>query len=427
VHVIVLLTGASGFLGSHLAEALRRAGHEVVAAVRDPKSRECGPNIARAVAADFTRDFDPQVWLPRLTGIDLVINAVGILRERGGQTFDSIHLRAPKALFAACAQAKVRVIQISALGADAAASSGYHLSKKAADDALLALVPTAVVVQPSLVYGAGGTSAHLFTLLASLPLIPLPGRGEQRVQPIHVDDLAKAVVVLAESDLYRGERVSLVGARPLTLRDFLATLGSEMGKGRARFLPVPMPLVALGTRTASLMPGSLLDSETLQMLNRGNTADHTATERLLGRPPRPVEAFIPREAARNIRTAAALGWLAPVLRIAIALVWIVTGLVSIAVYPVAESYALLARVGITGWMAPVALYGAAALDLLFGIATLAAKRRRLLWIAQAAVILAYSALITWRLPEFWAHPYGPILKNLPMLASIWLLYELEDR
>ncbi|MDQ4147499.1 MAG: DoxX-like family protein, partial [Pseudomonadota bacterium] len=91
------------------------------------------------------------------------------------------------------------------------------------------------------------------------------------------------------------------------------------------------------------------------------------------------------------------------------------------------SYALLAHVGLTGWLATLALYGAALLDLALGIAILVCKRRRLLWIAQVAVIFSYMGIISLRIPEFWLHPFGPILKNLPMLAAIWILYELERR
>jgi hypothetical protein len=97
------------------------------------------------------------------------------------------------------------------------------------------------------------------------------------------------------------------------------------------------------------------------------------------------------------------------------------------VYPVEESYELLARVGITGSLAPPALYGAAAMDIAFGLGTLFLRKRRLLWIAQVALIGVYTLAITIYLPEFWLHPFGPLIKNLPILASIWLLYELEKR
>src|SRR5690606_21795926 len=95
------------------------------------------------------------------------------------------------------------------------------------------------------------------------------------------------------------------------------------------------------------------------------------------------------------------------------------------IYPVEESYLLLARVGITGSLAPVALYGAAALDFTFGLATLFLRQRKLLWIAQGTLIIFYTLTITLYLPEFWLHPFGPLIKNLPILAIILLLYELE--
>jgi hypothetical protein len=127
------------------------------------------------------------------------------------------------------------------------------------------------------------------------------------------------------------------------------------------------------------------------------------------------------------RTLAQLNWLLPLLRLSIAAVWIITAYVSALVYPEADSYRLLQRTGVPPALAPLMLYGAAGLDLLLGIATLALPQRLRgpLWLAKIALIAFYSLLIAWRLPEFLAHPYGPLTKNLPMLAAIWLLYELE--
>ncbi|HEY0335757.1 MAG TPA: DoxX-like family protein, partial [Burkholderiales bacterium] len=222
-----------------------------------------------------------------------------------------------------------------------------------------------------------------------------------------------------------GMRIPLVGPQPISLRAFLESLRGQMGLGRGWFVGVPVSLARLAARASAALPGSLFDSETLQMLERGNTGDPSAITALLGRAPRPASAFVPPGRAAADRLRAQLGWLAPVLRFSIAAVWIVTGIVSLGLYPVEESYALLARVGITSALATVMLYGAALLDLVFGIATVALKRRYWLWLAQIATIVFYTAVITWRLPEFWLHPYGPLLKNLPMLAGIWLLFELE--
>jgi hypothetical protein len=97
-------------------------------------------------------------------------------------------------------------------------------------------------------------------------------------------------------------------------------------------------------------------------------------------------------------------------------------------YPVADSLALLERAGVPQALRSALLHGAAALDLLLGVLTLWPLRptqRRWLWKAQAALVVGYSAIIAIRLPEFWLHPFGPLLKNLPILAVLWLLHTLE--
>jgi uncharacterized protein YbjT (DUF2867 family) len=424
--LVVLLTGVTGFIGRHLADALAASEHQVICAVRKPSNRD-NPRF-RYIAADFTRDFEPDDWIPRLASVDAVINAVGIIREHGTQTFDAIHYRAPRALFSACAATGVRlVIQISALGADEHAESRYHLSKKRADDFLTSLPLQCFIVQPSLVYGPDGTSARMFTTLASLPVIVLPGRGGQMIQPVHIDDVVATIMSLLNSPTDAGIRVEVVGAQAMSLRSFLLTLRHAMELGRAYFLPMPMPLVRASAKVSKLLPGSLLDPETLQMLERGNTASAAQMSGVLKRAPRRVEDFVTPAESRFVRLQAQLNWLLPMLRFSIALVWIVTGIVSLGLYPIEGSYALLARVGVVGALAPVMLYGAALLDLAFGVATLMLTKRRALWLAQLAVILFYTAVITWKLPEFWLHPYGPLLKNLPMIAAIWLLLELEER
>ncbi len=422
----ILITGATGFIGSHLAAALADAGHRIVCAIKNP-GRENLESRFTYIPADYTRDFDIDIWKARLKDIDVAVNAVGILREQGQQTFGALHDRAPRALFEACAATGVKVVQISALGADENARSRYHLSKKAADDALLSSWNRSVVVQPSLVYGPGGASARLFNLLASLPVIPLPGRGDQQIQPIHVDDLTDAIVALVGADRYLGCRVPLVGPKPLTLQCYLRELRLLMGLGPARFLHIPLPFIDASAQVSQWLGRGLMDTETWQMLQRGNTADANSTRELLGREPRSVSAFASRWVVEELKLSALLSWLQLVLRGAIAAVWLVAGVVSMGVYPVEESYVLLARVGITGSLAPIALYGAAALDFAFGLGTLFLRHRKYLWIAQAALIGLYTLTITFFLPEFWLHPFGPLIKNLPILAAIWVLYELEQR
>jgi hypothetical protein len=211
----------------------------------------------------------------------------------------------------------------------------------------------------------------------------------------------------------------------LSLGDYLQTLRRSLALCAAPILPLPAPLTVFAARVVDAATRRPFAVDAWAMLERGNEGPVDATRQLLGRLPRLPAEFVAAGDAASLRVRAQIAWLLPVLRLSIAAVWIVTGIVSFAVYPVADSLALLERAGVPASLQPLALYGAAALDLAFGTATLLLRRRRWLWLAQIALILGYTAIITARLPEFWLHPYGPVLKNLPMLAALWMLLELE--
>jgi uncharacterized protein YbjT (DUF2867 family) len=361
-----------------------------------------------------------------LAGIDVVVNTVGILREAPGRRFQDLHVDGPRRLFEAAVRAGVgRIVHVSALGADEGGETRYHRSKKAGDDALLQLPIAAVVAQPSLVYGPGGASARLFTQLAAAPLLLLPAGGRQPIQPIHIDDLVQALATLATAPRAVTGRVALVGPEPLAFGDFLQRLRASLGLPRAWAIGVPAPLIRIAASIGERIAASPLDLDTWRMLQRGNVAAADATRALLGRDARPVERFVAAEDAAAVRHAAQLAVFLPILRGAVALVWIVTGVLSFGIYPVAESHALLAQAGVPPRWAPLFLYGAAGLDLVLGVLTLVLKRRVGLWLAQIALIVGYTAIISVRLPEYWLHPYGPVLKNLPMLAVLWLLYAVD--
>lgn len=423
----ILLTGATGFVGRHVRDALLADGHELVCAARR-KIDSTNPRL-RYIAADFAKDTDKSAWMARLDGVDVVINTVGIFRESAEQTFAAVHLAAPRALFAACAEAgSVKlVVQLSALGADEHATTAYHLSKKAADDALADLPLASVILQPSLIYGKDGASAKAFRMLASMPLTLRFGSAPQLVQPIHIDDVCAAVVALvrhADDTSARGLRVPLVGPRALPFTDYLAALRRLMGMGNPRVLRLPARLARALAGLGGWLPGALLDRDALSMLDRGNHADPRMTEQLLGRAPRAIDSFVEDPAAERLQ--AKLHWLLPLLRFSIAAVWIATALVSFGLYPVELSYDLLARTGIPAALHPLMLFGAATFDLALGLGILLLPKRRLLWLAQLVLIGFYTVVIAVKLPEFLLHPYGPLTKNLPMLAAIWLLYELEE-
>ncbi|MFL6692906.1 MAG: SDR family oxidoreductase [Ramlibacter sp.] len=427
----VLLTGATGLIGGAILHALLHQGDDVLCAVRDPsRLAGRGPHCA-TMPVDLASVPAEDWWLPWLHGIDAVVNAVGILREQGGQTFDALHDKAPAALFRACARAGVRcVVQVSALGADAQATTPYQRSKRAADEVLRSLPLAGAVVQPSLVFHPHGASTGLFVTLASAPMLLFPKRGAMQVQPVHLDDVVAGVLAVLAAPLKPIATIAFVGPRPMMLRDYYGVLRRQLGLGPGPLvLAMPVALFRWGASIAGRLPGSALDPDTAHMLLQGNAAPSEGFERLLGRKPRDPVAFLSAKDGSTLRSQAVLGWAQPMLRVALALLWIWTAIVSFGLYPVADSYALLARVGLHGAIATAALYGAALLDLLLGVLTLRApaRWRAWVWLAQLALIAGYTVLITFFLPEYWLHPYGPISKNLPIMATLALLWALEPR
>lgn len=418
--------GASGFIGARLVRAFTAAGHEVTCASRRAEGLPEG--CARHLSLDYTAPPAAEDLRRAVAGHDVVINAVGILRERGPQTFAALHDAGPRALFAACVAAGVRrVIQISALGAGPGSIARYHSSKHAADRYLMDQPVDWVVVQPSLVYGPGGGSARLFDMLASLPVTPLPAGGHQRVQPLHVDDLVTALLALARAPAPLRFVLPVAGPEPLAMREFLAALRSALGRPKTLSVAVPGFLMRAAARAGDFLPGAMLDSETWGMLERGNVANPAPFTQWLGRPPRPVARFVDPPARDTQWADASLDWLLPALRISVAFLWLIAAIVSMGPFPVEESVRLLRDIGLSPGLAPLALVAGIAVDLAFGILTLLPRRSRWLWPAQIAVVVGYTVIISWRLPELWLEPFGPVAKNIPILGMLLLLWQLEKR
>lgn len=286
----IFLTGATGFVGRHVAARLRADGHRVVEGI-SPRRKPSGPDQC---AVDFSRDLSAGDWLARLDGIDAVVNAVGVLRDSPRQPIAALHRDAPRALFDACAQAGVRrVVQVSALGVDHG-DTRYASTKRAADAHLLALAArppaadgtalSACVVRPSVVFGQGGASSALFMNLAKLPVVVLPRPVlKALVQPVAVQDLAEAIAALLGRADDRQGVVACAGPEALPMGDLIASLRAQCGHGKAGVLPLPEPLTRLSARLGDLVPASPWCSESLAMLGTDNVADAGVLQALLGR------------------------------------------------------------------------------------------------------------------------------------------------
>jgi uncharacterized protein YbjT (DUF2867 family) len=271
----ILLTGANGFIGRNIAAALAAAGHQI-----KPVSRHHG--------IDFAFMTTPAQWLPHLKNIDAVINCVGIIGETGTQRFEPLHTLAPSALFRACSQAGIRrVLQISALGAADTAFSAYHLSKRAADDALRGLELDWFVLRPSLIYGKGGKSAELFMRLARLPMIPVVGDGLQKLQPIHISDVVATVMQCLTSRETR-KTLDIIGTETVTFTEWLQWMRRAQGLSPAPVLRVPFQLALAFARVARHF-NTMMQPENLHILQTGYWADVAPLAHFLGRMPLSIE------------------------------------------------------------------------------------------------------------------------------------------
>lgn len=415
----VLILGATGLIGVHVLRALRADGLTVIGASR---RRPADERPEDWVEMDFGSMANEGDWLPVLAGVDAVVNCVGIIREVHAGDFDRLHRAAPVVLFAACERLGVRrVVQMSALGSHPDAATGYWRSKGAADADLLARGLSATVVRPSLVYGEDGASSVMFRMLATLPVLMLPKAHEAKVQAIHVDDLAAVVrkLVTMEGDAPR--ELAAVGPRAMTMAGYLGALRSGMQAAPSLVLDLPMPIARLVARVAALIPSSALTPESLRMLEQsadgGNTADAAPVVALLGRSLRDPARFT-RPA---LRIAAAWSWAGPLVTMVVGMLWLITAWVSWFGWPHADSAAWLAACGVPTALQEPMLLAASLMDAGVGVLLLL-RPRRWLWAAQLALAGGYTVIMSICLPTFWLHPFGPLSKNLPLLALMFLMW-----
>ena len=430
----VLLTGANGFIGSHIAAALGAAGHHVVGCGRDiAAARWRFPSI-EWVACDFNRDVEPSAWLPRLEGVEAVINCAGVLMGSRRQSIERIHRAAPVALFEACRLKGVRrVLQISALGAEPEADTAYAETKHAADRHLATLDLDWVILKPSLVYASGsygGTS--LLRGLAGFPfVVPIPGGGGQRFQPIHMHDLARGVCRLVEPDAPARIVVDVAGPEPMSLRDIVLGLRAWLGLPEAPVLAVPMQLIRLAGRCGSVLAylsgRGTLNITAVRQLEFGNVADPRPFAEAVGFTPRRIADALAAEPSHvQDRWHARLYFLKPLLRVIIALFWMATGLLTAFAWPRVESEAMLVRAGLGGALLPAAFWGGVLFDVALGALLLLRWRVKLIGSLMVAATIPYLGFLTFGQPELWAHPLGPVTKTVPLIVATLVMIAIED-
>lgn len=256
--------------------------------------------------------------------------------------------------------------------------------------------------------------------LAALPITPVPGDGSYPSQPLHIDDLAAAVAHAVESDDCKDITVDAGGPDTLTFDAILDALARDQGRTRGALkFHVPLGLMKLSAALTDTLGGiGPINKDELSMLLRGNVArdDSFATHFALQRTP--FTAGLARLPAH--RRSAWFLWQNPlrwILQWTIAFIWIATGVISAFVYPETESLKLLSRVGFTGILAKISLYGTAYFEIFIGLLT--AAGRWVYWMGwiQLALMFGFMGFLTLGIPELWWHPFGPLTKNIPLIGA----------
>jgi len=419
----VLVCGSTGCIGSAVVHALRARGHRVIEAARSASDTRTTLHL------DFMQPIAPTVWAERLRAlrIDAVVNCVGMLMPSAGQRFERVHTAGPIELFRGAALAGLRkVVQVSALGvandADALARP-YLESKLRADDALASLPLDWLVLRPSLVYGPRSQSAALFALLASLPVITLPGGGRQQVQPIHVYEVAEAVACQLERAQGWRAVCELAGPAAMSYRTMLGAYRGALGLGDALWLPLPNLLMLAGAWAAEWLPQRVFCRDTLRLLERGSVPQHNAAPLLLGREPTPLARGLTITAPQplvDLRVDLSPA-LALMLRASLAVMWIYTAAVSALLPEHSGVLNLLARCGFPGEAGVVMLWASCLLNTTLGALVLWRPGPRV-YALQCAAVLGYTLTAALNMPELTYDHCGPLVKNLPVLALVLLLW-----
>lgn len=271
-HQSIALIGGSGFVGSHLANALVAAGKSVRIATR---KRSHAAHLTLLPLDVIELDvFDPVELARFVEGTDAVVNLVGTLHGRRGDPygpeFAKLHVELPSKIAAACEGKGVhRLVHLSAINADSNGPSMYLRSKADGEKAVLAAAQLATTIfRPSVVFGPEDRFLNTFAALARLfPVLPL-ARPDARFQPVYVGDVARVIVGTLDLDAAHGRIYELGGPAVYTLEALVRMCGEMIGR-RPRIVRLPDAFAYMQALTFETLPGEpLITRDNLDSMTR---------------------------------------------------------------------------------------------------------------------------------------------------------------
>lgn len=299
---LVTVFGGSGFLGRNVVRALAKRDFRIRVAVRRPELAGHLQPLGRvgqihAVQANLRY---PASVEAAMRDSHVAINLVGILAASGAQSFDAVQAKGAEIVAQAAATAGARVVHVSAIGADENSLSAYARSKAAGEKAVLAAVPAATVLRPSVVFGPEDQFTNRFASLARMsPMLPLIGGGLTKMQPVYVGDVAAAVAEAVDGKAKAGATYELGGPEVLTMREIMEVILAITDRNRM-LISLPFGLAKLQALFLQFAPGPLkLTPDQVELLRSDNVVSDAAkaaslTLEGLGITPDSMEAVAPQ-------------------------------------------------------------------------------------------------------------------------------------
>jgi len=255
---LVTVFGGSGFIGGQVVRALARKGVRVRVAVRQPHLAGVQRLHGDVGQIDVVQaNIRNEASIARaLEGAAASVNLVGLLYERGRQKFQAVHVMGARNVAAVARDLGIRrIVQMSALGADANSPSKYARTKAEGEAAVRAIHPDAVVIRPSIVFGPEDAFFNRFgALAAASPALPLIGGGKTRMQPVFVGDVGEAVARAVTDPACAGKTYELGGPGVFTFRELMEMVLAETGRRRL-LAPVPFPVARVIGAMGDLVAG----------------------------------------------------------------------------------------------------------------------------------------------------------------------------
>ena len=299
---LVTVFGGSGFLGRGVVRALAKRGYRIRVAVRRPELAghlQPGGKVGQVHAVQANLRYPASVEAA-MRDSQIVINLAGILTEGGAQTFDAVQNAGAGAIARAANAAGARMVHVSAIGADENSLSAYGRTKAAGEQAVLAAVPSATILRPSLLFGPEDQFTNRFAGLARMsPFLPLIGGGVTKLQPVYVGDVATAVADAVDGKTREGAAYELGGPEVLTMREIMSIILSVIERKRM-LLSLPFGLAKLQALALQFAPGPLkLTPDQVALLRSDNVVSQPAkaaglTLEGLGITPDSLEAIAPQ-------------------------------------------------------------------------------------------------------------------------------------